>query len=677
MVPALGRDDNVRPFFVIPCVVNRFSSSGLTTSTTINQLGYAQRLGLWNTTDANTNTNTIKTSTHAGHYYFDNFPTFCKSLESRGLASLELLALELKRQGSLVARTLSWEGAQFETLYVSLTPHQEHVYDQSVQWWNKCRAHLQTALTMLQQREQNAMIWRIFWSAHQRFFKEVAICAKVPVLVQDALGQLERGHSVVIGLQSTGDDNLQALLLQGNNNNNNNNNNNKRGWVADESQVFPTLLSTVRGVMTNFVQQHFPTTPTPPELTKLNPGATKEETQNHAIQLEHLATIPPPQPLPELVALQQELLDAAQPLDLPPNPLDDLIDRLGGIDVVAEMTGRPGRILRVSSSSSSSIRKKKDKFVYTKRLASSESNKNDERVNLAERRHFMTGTKTVAIISDAASTGMSLHAAHGTKKSQRRRVHCTVELPWSADKAVQQLGRSHRSGQTSAPLYQLVVTTLGGERRFAAAVSKRMASLGALTKGDRRAATGTDMLSEFDLDSKYGKRALKRFSRAIHEHVLEEQARENHNQPLSTYTTNSDHAGDGSVVSAMPSRNAREILDQFIQQRTAARDPIIESMIKSTTDNSRRHSMLLVLAAQELDQIGLDFDARSKADVRVFLNRLAGLVVSRKGLVLRWKMSSRKPSRRENTKAMPRMSRRRPLKSRVRHISLSILPVAP
>lgn len=62
----------------------------------------------------------------------------------------------------------------------------------------------------------------------------------------------------------------------------------------------------------------------------------------------------------------------------------------------------------------------------------------------------------------------------------------------------------------SAPLYKLVTTDLGGEKRFASAVARRLQSLGALTRGDRRAASGVD-LSEWNIDSPLGRKVKIEF----------------------------------------------------------------------------------------------------------------------------------------------------------------------
>lgn len=117
----------------------------------------------------------------------------------------------------------------------------------------------------------------------------------------------------------------------------------------------------------------------------------------------------------------------------------------------------------------------------------------------------------------------------------------------------------------------MVVTELGGERRFASAVSKRMAQLGALTKGDRRAATGTD-LSDFDIDSVFGRRALVRTYTALGE------------QPISA-----------------PSRNSNEILDGYAK----IHDIAVQLMEK---DDDEKRVFALTEASNALVQVGLTSD---------------------------------------------------------------------
>ncbi|XP_047315332.1 protein FORGETTER 1 [Impatiens glandulifera] len=201
------------------------------------------------------------------------------------------------------------------------------------------------------------------------------------------------------------------------------------------------------------------------------------------------------------VQRKSKILEIVRSLDLPNNPLDDIIDQLGGPNKVAEVTGRRGMLVRVSGGKGVTYQARNTKDVTM------------EMVNMHEKQLFMDDKKLVAIISEAGSAGVSLQADRRAL-NKRRRVHITLELPWSADRAIQQFGRTHRSNQASAPEYRLLFTNLGGERRFASIVAKRLETLGALTQGDRRAGP---TLSAFNYDSTYGKRALMVMYRGIME----------------------------------------------------------------------------------------------------------------------------------------------------------------
>lgn len=210
--------------------------------------------------------------------------------------------------------------------------------------------------------------------------------------------------------------------------------------------------------------------------------------------------------------LRDGLLEALENMSnkLPPNTLDELIDELGGPECVAEMTGRKGRVISDESGS----------VQYEART---ENDVSMDILNVAEKQRFMDGEKNVAIISEAASSGISLHSDRRAL-NQKRRVHLTIELPWSADRAIQQFGRSHRSNQVRPPQYMFLISDLAGEKRFASIVAQRLQSLvcivfsryvtvgdvtrfsqGALSHGDRRAKTD---LSEYHIDSRYGREAL-------------------------------------------------------------------------------------------------------------------------------------------------------------------------
>jgi hypothetical protein len=195
-------------------------------------------------------------------------------------------------------------------------------------------------------------------------------------------------------------------------------------------------------------------------------------------------------PAATAVDLAIMLAAVAEHLGLPANPLDELLARLGGADAVAELTGRCGCGAAGGG-------------VYARR--------GGRGANVEEARAFQASEKLVAILSDAGSTEISLQADRRAA-NRRRRVHITLETPWSADKAVQQLGRTHRSNQASAPVYALVALREAGERRFTSAVAARLKALGAILAGDREAAgAGAGAgLRAFDVNTPEGAAAARR-----------------------------------------------------------------------------------------------------------------------------------------------------------------------
>lgn len=463
---------------------------------------------------------------------FRTFEEFLHAIEKRGVGAMEIVAMDMKVSGMYIARQLSFSGVTFRIEEIPLSPAFQQVYNRAARLWAEALSVFQQAADWIG-LESRKSLWGQFWSAHQRFFKYLCIAAKVHRLVELAQQELSRDKCVVIGLQSTGEARTREVL--------------------DENEGrLDCFVSAAEGVFLSLIQKHFPSTrrrrdrgggkrkrrprgrgPKASRLSleaagviRISDGSSTESdagldsdfnsspeslvdddvvivdapthpTDDRGSLYPLQRDLQGPGVVERVERLKQGLLAKVRALgrELPVNTLDQLIHQLGGPECVAEMTGRKGRV----------VSRPDGTVVFESRA---EQGLSIDHVNLREKQRFMSGEKLVAIISEASSSGVSLQADRRVQ-NQRRRVHMTLELPWSADRAIQQFGRTHRSNQVSAPEYVFLISELAGERRFASIVAKRLESLGALTHGDRRATESRD-LSKYNFENKYGARALSR-----------------------------------------------------------------------------------------------------------------------------------------------------------------------
>uniref|UniRef100_A0A674P456 Strawberry notch homolog 2b n=1 Tax=Takifugu rubripes TaxID=31033 RepID=A0A674P456_TAKRU len=455
---------------------------------------------------------------------FRTFDDFLHAIEKRGVGAMEIVAMDMKVSGMYIARQLSFSGVSFRIEEIGLDNDFKLVYNKAAKLWAEALQVFMRAADELGLVSRKSL-WGQFWSSHQRFFKYLCIAAKVRCLVELAQKELEAGKCIVVGLQSTGESRTREVL--------------------DENDGhLDRFVSAAEGVFQSLVTKHFPSEKQRREKAPGNkrkrkwPRGRQPKVPKHNVDsggvinisddsssdsdgMETDSNSSPDSLLDNddvifvnhtngqtarIEEMKQDLLHKISILgkELPLNTLDELIDKFGGPDKVSEMTGRRGRVVRRPDGS----------VRYESRA---EQGLTIDHINLKEKDRFMSGEKLVAIISEAASSGISLQADKRVK-NQRRRVHMTLELPWSADRAIQQFGRTHRSNQVTAPEYIFLISELAGERRFASIVAKRLESLGALTHGDRRATESRD-LSKYNFENKYGTKALDKITKSIMGHI--------------------------------------------------------------------------------------------------------------------------------------------------------------
>ena len=433
--------------------------SSATGATDVRHMSYMVRLGLWG----------------EGTPFPGGFGEFMTEIDSGGVGAMEMVCRDLKALGKYASASISFGmdpesglSVEYREVIHKLTPQQRAMYDAMSEAWLIILQNIDQALELTNgdnRARANAM--QKFWGDHQRCCRSVISAFKVPALIAEVERELEAGHACVISLIGTGESKTKEQISK----------QTAGGGNIEDLDFSP------REMICGMVDRGFPTTQYV-EKTDPSTGQTIKVTlldgEGKAVESK------------EALRMKQALLDKLSRLDLPEHPLDQLVNYFGPKHV-AELTGRKRRLIRQPGG----------KLEYVKRNPEGVAMQN---VNLYEMGLFQDGKKDIAIISDAASTGISLHADRRAG-NQKRRVHLTLELNWSADKQLQTFGRTHRSNQVAPPIYVLLSTELGGEKRFSSTIAKRLASLGALTKGDRGAADGGD-LTKYNFETDEGSAAL-------------------------------------------------------------------------------------------------------------------------------------------------------------------------
>jgi hypothetical protein len=433
-----------------------------TGATTVHNLAYAQRLGLWGGED----------------FPFATRAEFVEAIEAGGVAAMEVLARDLRALGLYTARSLSYDGVEYELVEHQLTDEQRRIYDAYAGAFAVIHNNLDAAMEAANiagsasasgssgtlNRQAKSAARSAFESTKQRFFGHLLTSMKTPTLIRSITADLEAGHAAVVQIVSTGEALMERRLAE----------------IPTDEWNDLTVDVTPREYVGSYLQHSFPVQlyepftdgegnlSSRPVFRDGQPVECREALRLRDQMLEHLGSLPPV-----------------------PGALDQVVQHFG-TDMVAEVTGRSRRIIRKGDGSAA-------RLAVENRAASA---------NLAETAAFMDDQKRLLIFSDAGGTGRSYHAELSAK-NQRLRVHYLLEPGWKADAAIQGLGRTNRTNQAQPPLFRPISTDVKAEKRFLSTIARRLDTLGAITRGQRQTGGQGLFRPEDNLESPYARDALR------------------------------------------------------------------------------------------------------------------------------------------------------------------------
>lgn len=431
----------------------------------VESLAYAERLGLWGSSD----------------FPFPTRSEFIAAIEDGGVAAMEVLARDLKAMGLYASRSLSFEGVEYEILEHELTEEQVRIYDAYAEAFQVIHNHLDAAMeasgitgkTGTLNKNAKAAARSAFESSKQRFFNHLLTSMKTPALLKATAADLDDGHAAIIQLVSTGAALTERRLAQ----------------IPTEEWGDLQVDVTPREYVIDYLMHSFPV-----QLFEEFSDAEGNLSSRPVHDADGNPVI-----CREAERRRDELVETLGSLPAIPTALDQIVQHFG-TEKVAEITGRSRRIVRREDSSSIG------RYAVQSRSGSA---------NLDEARAFMDDEKGILVFSDAGGTGRSYHADLAAR-NQRLRLHNLLEAGWRADVAIQGLGRSHRTNQKQPPRFRMIATNVKAERRFLSTIARRLDTLGAITRGQRQTGGQGMFRSEDNLESQYARDALRQFYGLLH-----------------------------------------------------------------------------------------------------------------------------------------------------------------